>query len=208
MVLLAALGLAGGVPGRDGGDAEVVIHLVRFGWHADVVVPAECRLLPETAPEWASSAHTISVGWGDARYFPDEDPGILTALRAAVFPTDSVLQVRAVNAPVTRVYEAYDILAFTISREGCLRLGAFIRDSFAEEDERLVVVPTNRETSAVYFLSNQRYHLFYNCNHWVAEALAAAGLRVRPATTLTVGILWRQVAAQGEIVGEGHAERP
>ena len=172
--------------------ASETVHLVRFGWHADIVLPTEaCKPLPDEAPEWLASAHRIAVGWGDARYFPHESPGLATALRAALVPTASVLQVRAVNVPVERLYRAYEVLSMQLSEAECRKLGNFIRSSFAVVDSALVRVPTDRETSAVYYLSTDRYHLLHNCNHWVAEALRAAGFPLRPALTPTVGLLWR-----------------
>ncbi|MFO7315144.1 DUF2459 domain-containing protein, partial [Rhodothermus marinus] len=44
-----------------------------------------------------------------------------------------------------------------------------------------------------FYAAHGRYHLFNNCNHWVARALRAAGLPVHPGRTLTIRDLWRQI---------------
>ena len=190
-------------------DSVQTIYLVRFGWHADVVVPiGACKPLPDEAPERLLGAARVAVGWGDARYFPTQDPDIVALLRAALVPSASVLMVRAVNTPVERIFGAYDVLAFEVTRADCERLGAFIRSHFVIEEGSLFVVPTDRQTSAVFFLSTDEYHLLNNCNHWTAEALRTAGLDVRPALVPTVALLWRAVADQGELVSTAEAASP
>lgn len=193
--LLLLLGCGGGtgtvVPA--GADGET-IHLVRFGWHADVVLPVgTCGPLPDAAPESLLSADRVAVGWGDARYFPRENPGVVDAVRAALLPSAAVLQIRAVNVPVERLYHEREILALRLTSEECVRLGDFIRASFVVEEGDLVGVPTDRDTRATYYLSADTYHLLHNCNHWVAEALRYGGVRVRPALVPTVELLWQSV---------------
>lgn len=182
-------------------EGRVTVHLVRFGWHADLVLPTHvCEPLPDVAPEPFRRAERVAIGWGDARYFPRENPGLVELVRAALVPTASVVQIRAVNAPVEQLYHAYEIIALELSVENCQRVGDFIRSSFSVEDRALAPVPTDRRTTARYFLSTDRYHVLHNCNHWVAEALRAGGMPIKPFLTPTVGLLWRAVKkhASGE----------
>lgn len=173
-------------------DEFVTIYLVRFGWHADIVLPVErCGPLPQEAPEPLLRANHVAIGWGDATYFPVEDPEVIDLLRAAVVPSSSVLLVRTINRPVESVFVRHELMPLRITAAACEQIGSFIRQRFAVEDSSLVHVPTDRKIAATFFLSTDRYHVLHNCNHWVAEALRAGGLRIRPARTPTVGLLWR-----------------
>ena len=128
--LLTLTGCSAGQPTFAPPEAPVVVHLVRFGWHADLILPNEaCNPLPPEAPEHFRAAERIAVGWGDAGYFPKADPGIIAAIRAAVVPSPSVVQIRAVNGPIERTYHAQEILALQIEEEDCARIGTFIRSS-------------------------------------------------------------------------------
>ncbi|HEX7072398.1 MAG TPA: DUF2459 domain-containing protein [Rhodothermales bacterium] len=169
------------------------IYLVRFGWHADLVVPNDpCRPLPDVAPPELRNATFVAVGWGDADFFPLERPGLGATLKAALVPGPSVYQILPVAGNVERRFRSQQILRIELSDASCRRLGDFIRERFVVTDSAFVPVETDRHTAARYYLSTERYHLLHNCNHWTAKALGAAGLPIWPALTPTVTLLWQE----------------
>ncbi len=197
-LFVAACGGAGTVADEAPEDGVVPVYLVKFGWHADLVIPTQtCHPLPESTPDRYRNAEHVVISWGDAHYYPAENPGVLTALRAALFPTSSVLLVRTLDGPVHTLLRNRESMRVDLTATGCASLGEFIRESFVVEDSALVLIPTDRQINASFFLGTDDYHLFHNCNHWTAEALRAAGLAISPWKTPTVGLLWRAVQRSG-----------
>ena len=202
-LLLFCFGAAGPVPRAQGAvEADTVsIYLIRFGWHADLAIPVgPCDPVPTPEAAGMRTATHLVVGWGDAKYFPRADPGLATLLRAAAVPTSSVLYVRPVIRPISDVYPQQEILELRVSTEACEELGAFVRSHFVVDDGQIVPVPSTRNVAGTFYRSTDAYHLFNNCNHWVAEALAAAGLPIERRGMITVDRLWKAVEGFGSIV--------
>lgn len=199
LVLLAGLLV---LPATAGDGLPREIYVVNHGWHAGIAVAREdvpAGALPDL--DVLDGAAYFEVGWGDAGYYPNPDPGLWALLRAALWPTPSVLHVAGLPRAPTAFFPGHQIVRLELSEEGGAALLAYIRSAFALDDEGGV----QREGPGLYgdsrfYRGRDRYHLFNNCNHWVARALRAAGVPINPARALTATGLLRQVRAAGEIV--------
>ena len=198
-VLAPALEARGASDGE--GGQRPGFYMVRYGWHANFIIPTVCRPLPDEAPAHLRAAKRIEVGWGDRRYYTALDPGIGLLLRAALLPTPSVLHVRAVDAPVPAAYGDTPVLRLDVADSSCVDVAAFVRESFVVEDDGLVRVDAERQDGAFY-LSNDTYHLFHNCNNWMGRALDEAGFEVVPALVPLVGLLWNTIEPQVEAAND------
>jgi uncharacterized protein (TIGR02117 family) len=178
-------------PVREGRAVFVLGH----GYHTGLAIHA--RDLPQAA--WPaqrdfSDADVFELGWGEREYYPREHPGVWLALRALFTPTASTLKVTAVTGPLSRRFPQSEILELHVSDAGFARMVEFVRQSHEFDTAgRAIVLSTHAEERIRFYASPGTFHLFENCNVWVARALQAAGLPVDPKTAGTAGMLLRQV---------------
>lgn len=187
-------------------DSTSAVYLVRHGWHAGIAVhraevPDERWPVLDDFDEVAF----LEVGWGDARYFPDPDPGVGSLLRAGLWPTTSVLHVVPISGRVTATFPQNTVVRIPVGPEEIDALTTFIAESFElDETGDAPIVAPGYLSGSHFYPSRLRYHVFNNCNHWAAAALEAAGCDVSPRWAFTVG----QVIGQAESCGTLLQRRP
>ena len=203
LVLLLPILIAAVDPGRAAtearcaapGEATREIFVVGHGWH--VGIAAARGVLP--GAHWPEQQDFpadvfLEIGWGDSAYYRAEDPGVAAALRAALRPSASVVHVAAFRRPPLEVFPEGDIVRLLISERGADSLAAFFHAAYAHDEAGApVVLGPGLYGESRFYAGAARYHLFRNCNAWVAHALAAAGCRVRPGGVLTAGDVLRQL---------------
>ena len=176
------------------GDAPssgpVQVYVAGHGMHTGLVV--RTADMPRRAwPAQADfpQAQYLELGWGDRKFYMHPSPGLLLALRAVFWPTDSAVHVVGFSGPIEREFPGSEIIALRGSRSGFARLVDFVAETHAPEPNDLG--PGQRAGSRFY-ASPRRFHLFDTCNTWVARALAQAGLPVDPARVIAARDLLRQ----------------
>lgn len=169
------------------------IYLIHHGWHAGIAF-CQADLWRTDWPEAVRfpAYRYLEVGWGEAGYYPDPDPGAGDALRAALWPTDAVLHVAAFDYPPVRLFKG-PVREIVLDSVAFRRLVTHVAGYFKRDAQGKVqqVGPGLYGRESFFYAAHGRYHLLNNCNHWVARALRAAGLPVRGA--LTLQDLWRQI---------------
>lgn len=184
-----------------GGSASA-IYVVEHGWHAGLVVPraaAEAAAWP-VVEDFPGAQH-LEVGWGEAGYYPADDPGLGAVLRAGLWPTSSVLHVAAFQRPPADVFPRREVVRIAVSDEGRSALMTWIADMHARDSTGHVIpVGPGRYSRSRFYKATPRYHAFSNCNTWAARALRRVGCEVAPARALTVGALMRQARDCGMVV--------
>jgi len=186
------------------GDNAVTkpIYLVSHGWHAGIVlrradIPAD--LWPENVD--FPYAEFLEIGWGDKQYYQTPDAHLGTTLRAALWPTSSVLHIVGFNGAVTAYYSSSEIIEIKLGEPGFELLSRYIAASFAR-DESGQALPLGRGLygNSRFYLSRESYHLFNTCNVWTARALRAASVPITPSFSITVEQLMAQAQTFGEVV--------
>lgn len=207
--LLITLGILGGIVPADVGaqstdGQETALYVVGHGWHAGIVVP-QGAIPPDVWPAQhdVPDAAFLEVGWGDAAYYQHPDPGLGLALRAALWPTPSVLHVVGMDRPAPDYFPRSTVLRVTVSPDGLRALGAFFHAAYArdEQGDEQRLGPGLYGASRFY-AGRERYHLFRNCNAWVAKALHTAGVPLSTWGVFTVGQLLSRVRDVGTVVQE------
>jgi uncharacterized protein (TIGR02117 family) len=162
------------------------IFIVQRGWHTGVLIPAadwpnrRWRLLQEfTAVDF------LEFGWGDERFYQAEENTVGVAVRAALWPTPSVIHVigLASNGPTDA--QANDIVPVRVSAEGLRALTAGIEREFAGEQP----IPNGPEVSWApapnrFYDAKRTFYFPRMCNWWVAKRLEDAGCPIRPWTVV------------------------
>ncbi len=183
MLLLALLTGGCAVPPpplcEEGGEP---IALMQRGIHTELMLPRHMveHGLPAIARRHPQ-ATTIAFGFGKQGVIGQDPPSIL-AILASGLPGPAVVEVTSVD---TVPGEA---VTLRLPEAGRAPLLAFLREAIAEEDEVVDGARPDRSFHpASYF-----YTLAYNCNTWLADALARAGLPIQPLPGQTGSILMAQ----------------
>jgi uncharacterized protein (TIGR02117 family) len=194
LVLLCACVAAPATSAADPPTARIV-QVVNHGWHTGLVLRADDM----PAGAWPvkvdfPDAVYLEVGWGDRAYYMAADPGAWLALKAAAWPTPGVLHVVALQTPIERFFPHAESVAIGVSPAGLQRLLEHLRNSHQLDDVgHPIMLGPGLYGRSRFYASRERFHLFKNCNVWVATALQAAGAPVTPALAITAEQLMVQL---------------
>ena len=162
------------------------IYIVRRGWHTGVAVPT----IDWPNPDWSllrefPEANYLEFGWGDERYYQAEQGNIWLALRAALWPTASVVHVIGLREPLLDNVHAADIVEVRIPVDRLQTLATAIEREFAGDEPN----PTGAKLRSApdpnrFFKGQQRFFFPHMCNWWTATRLHDAGCHIVPATVI------------------------
>ena len=179
------------------GDGKNVrtVFIVHDAWHAAIVIK-KVDIPAVVVPELRDfpSAEYLEFSWGDRDYFPAPNGGLGLALKAALWSSGSILHVVGLKDAVQNAYPNAEIIEIPLSEEGFQRMVKFISDTFSRPH-----APTPAEprpglfSNGRFYAAAGKFSLFRTCNTWVAEALSAAGLPIRPSYVITAGNLSDQL---------------
>jgi uncharacterized protein (TIGR02117 family) len=173
------------------GEPVRAIAVVNHGWHTGIVVSV--KEIPEGA--WPGhrdfpGAEYLEVGWGDHDFYQAPQASLWLAVKAAFWPSPSVLHVAAFRGPPWPGAERVEI---ELTEAGFSRLLAFIEAAYARGETGGPVPLGQGQTAwSRFYLGRERYFLLRTCNTWVARALRAAGCPITPLYALTAGNLMSQ----------------
>ncbi|MEN8261219.1 MAG: DUF2459 domain-containing protein [Pseudomonadota bacterium] len=166
-----------GKAGRGGGEEPAIsVYLVNHGWHTGLVIPRPAvptGLWPEV--DDFPDADFLEVGWGDWDFYQSPETGVWMTLKAAFWPTASILHVMAIRGNVGRYYPHSEIIELTLSRESFWRLCRFIHDSNKRHGDRADPMLSDFYRTSRFYPAQGNFHLFRTCNAWTTSALRAAG---------------------------------
>ena len=157
-----------------------VFQIVQHGWHVGIVVEQDKMIarLPQLGEDFSGAAH-LEIGWGDERFYQTADPSAGLALRAALWPTASVMHIVGFSGDPARYFSRSEIVNICVSRSEFERMLDFILGSFERlpNGEIIPLGPGLYGTSRFY-RANGSFHLFNTCNTWTARAIATTGTPV------------------------------
>lgn len=181
----------------DRGESETcrwprALHVVRHGGHTGIVVKGNdlVALLPPLAGDIGSGGY-VEIGWGEERYYQAGTGTVSLALRAALWPNSSVLQVVSFSGPPGSQLTPNEVVEVRVDEAGYAAALAFIAESFARTPDRGVVrLGQSLYGSGWFYRAEGSFHLFNTCNTWVARAIEKSGYPVSSTLTLTAeGVL-------------------
>ncbi len=204
ILIILLLGCAGArpiaeLPSSEAGRKTKSIFVVNYGWHSALVIKkADVSEGVIREVKDFSDAEYLEVGWGDWDYYQAPDPGLGMALKAAFWSSRSVLHVAGFNGAVENYFRGSETVEIVLGEKAHHQLIQFLSDTFSRPAR--AAPPETRPglyANSRFYPATGKFHLFRNCNTWVAEALRSAGLPVSPATSFTAGNLSHQVKQLG-----------
>ena len=180
-------------------EPTLSVYLVSHGWHTGIVL-RRAEVPPAIWPEAGdfSGAEYLEVGWGDRDYYQTREPGAWLTLKAALWPTPSVLHIVGFSDSVEKFFPASDIIRVELSSRGFEQLSGYIHAGYARDAAgQTIHLGTSLYGDGRFYLSHEKFHLFNTCNVWSARGLRAAGLPVTPFLSITA----EQVLSQAQKFG-------
>lgn len=176
------------------------IYVSSLSWHTGIVVPAAS--FPDTL--WKegynySDAQYLEIGWGDTDFFTTRNFNVWYALKAVMWPTPSVIQIKPLYRKVENNYTNTAVAKIIVNDEQLQNLITYIVEEF-ELDENGKVIPTAEDSGYNFYKSSSSYYFPKNSNVWAARALKRAGFSLRPFWYQTTGQVVKKAGELGEMI--------
>jgi len=166
-------------PANDPGP-RTTFFITANGWHSAVVI-ARADLPPGRIPEVADfpAARFIEFGWGDAVYYPSNDPSLGETLSAVMTPTPAVVHMVGLRRGPSRVFPGAEVVQLKAGPRAFAALIDYLDRSFARGGAaRIASSGPGLYTDSRFYPATGEFHLFNTCNTWTARALVAAGFDI------------------------------
>lgn len=172
----------------------VSAYVVDHGWHTAIAFEGE--YLREVLPEHNALSETefLMIGWGDNKYYPAEQATVGLFLRAAFWPTGSVLHVTGFDKDIESYFAGNELVMVHLSERGMEQMARYIADRFHKgEDKELEYVAAGLYTNSAFFKAKGLYFFPKTSNKWTAKTLRQSGFPITPFYAFTASNVVKQV---------------
>lgn len=176
------------------------IHFIYQGWHTSILLEVSA-VVPYSRYLQASLAgqHYVRFGWGDGDYFTGKRKTVGAATKALFVSDYSAVQVLTYQQNPLSHIPAETRVPLAITEKSMKRLVRYLENSLAlDKDKKPVPLPSYVENAGSFYLAQDDYSVFSNCNTWSSAALQRAGLPVRSRLHLTP----QSVFDQAKVISE------
>jgi len=167
----------------------IEIFVVSHGWHTGLILPGRQirQKLPGLLKRFTGAAY-IEFGWGDQEFYQAGDPGTGLALKAILWPTNSVVHAAALPDCVIKYFSASEVVDLSIGPAEFDSLMQFISDTFYKNEKGSIEeIGRGLYGSSWFYKGRRDYFLTNTCNKWTAEGLKSAGMDITPFFKVTAG---------------------
>jgi uncharacterized protein (TIGR02117 family) len=181
-----------------GEEPRKVFQVVKHGWHVGIVVDQDemASQVPLLDEDFSGAEH-LEIGWGDARFYREAEPSAGLALRAALWPTASVMHIVGFSGDPVRYFPASEVINICVSRSEYKRMLDFIMEGFERRpDGEVIPLGPGLYGTSRFYRAKGSFHLFNTCNTWAARAVGATGVPVST-RIITAGGLVSQLRRNG-----------
>lgn len=175
----------------------VAVYVVDHGWHTAIAF--EGKYLREKLPEHNRMPQTkfLMVGWGDNKYYQAEKASVGLFLRAAFWPTGSLLHITGFDDGVKSNFAGNDVVKAQLSNEGIEQMTSYIADRFQRnEDGEPEYAAAGLYANSVFFKAKGLYFFPRTSNKWTARVLRKSGFPITPFYAITASNVMRQAGKQ------------
>jgi uncharacterized protein (TIGR02117 family) len=152
------------------------------GVHTNIIVPVNSKVI-----SWKDFLKTgkdyryIAFGWGDKDFYMNtptwSDLKLGTALKAAFWPTDAVLQVYGLSSTPS---ESKNTIKILLTDKQADILNTYIYDTFDLNDDGSASEQMPEKVPVdfyKYYIAKGKYTMFFTCNNWTSRGLKKAGIK-------------------------------
>jgi uncharacterized protein (TIGR02117 family) len=160
-------------------DDSCVFFVANHGYHTSIILPVRSPVhhWGNRFPHLANGRY-LELAWGDSTFYRASGQPLTTALKAALWPTPSVMHVVSFDKPPGRYLPEQKIYKLQTQPQHYKALLAFIKQSFKQASrDQYRYLGKGLYGQSGFYASSQTYHAFYNCNNWVNTALKKAGVQ-------------------------------
>ncbi len=177
------------------------VYVVNHGKHTGLMVrraDIPVNMVPEKAD--FPYASYLEIGWGEVDYYPTEAPGLWLTLKAALWPTASVLHVVGIRGAPASAFAGLEMVRLDLDLRAWMRLIRYIHASFARGGgQRVKPLQRGLYGDSWFYPAKGKFHLFNTCNSWIAEGLELSGLRLGVIYPFTSGQLMAKLKRLGAV---------
>jgi len=182
-------------PGPTPGEPVFAVYVIPQGFHTGIAIrraDIPAPLIPE-AEDFPATVY-LEMGWGDWNFYQAVEPGVFTLLGAAFVPSASVLHVVGVERTLDERFPAMERQRLNLGARQFAALATFLHESFLRNGApRAAAIGPGHRRNSLFYPATGTFHAFNNCNTWVAQALAAAGLPIGRPLPITADQLMERV---------------
>lgn len=167
--------------------ASKTVYVVGHGWHTGLVLRTS-DIPPEVVPEIRDfeDTHFVELGWGDEGFYRAKSITVPLVLRAAFWPTPSVLHVAGFRGSVKNFYQVSDIVEVNLSDDQFDNMCQFVANTFAKtETGESIPLGPGIYGESTFYRAKEKYYVPKTCNTWTAKALKHAGFPIIPQFAVT-----------------------
>ncbi len=186
------------------GDPVKTIYVVSHGWHTGLVLNiADISNQQHLIPDFFKKSTSIEIGWGDEGFYRSKEFSFWTTVKAAIFPTPSVLHLVELHLPVEIHFPKSGIVKVNLSEQGFNNLCDFIEASYVTDaNGNAVDSGPGIYGKSRFYQSNQSYFFPKTCNTWTASALRSAGCPITPVYAVRAKNVFIQTKKFGVVIQE------
>jgi len=181
-------------------ERNVPVFIVNHGWHVAIAIESSYIKPHLPQPDQYPDAKYLMFGWGDRCYYTNRNAGTWLMLRAAIFPTESVLHVAGVNRPLDQYFRSSTIVRIMISTQGADQMSKYIANQFRITDGALTVAADGLYPNSIFFEAKGSYYFPKTSNNWTARVLRKSGFPISTFYSITSGNVVKQAARHGEVI--------
>lgn len=184
-------------PKGGSGTKQHPLYVVNHGWHTGFIVPAVDLFdrLPWLEKRFASTPY-LEFGWGDRDFYQAEKMTTGLTLKAAVWPTDTVMRVAAMPQAPQRYDAGHETRLICLTD---LTYPSFIdfllRSFYRDTADNIVDLGHGLYGNSQFYQAVGQYSLFNTCNTWTAKGLQSAGIAIAPTFKFTASSIMHAIKA-------------
>ncbi len=185
-------------------SAAYSVYVVNHGWHTGVVMQRNdfiCLIGLDSiripAGKW------LEFGWGDKDFYmstpSEDDVEWFTTLKAAIWPTSSVVHVVGFNRPVPEYFSYSGLIGLHIADSLRESMAKYISKAFSRrENGTLDSLGQGLYGNSCFFSGQEKYYFPKTCNVWTAQVLKRGGIDLSPFSCQKSKVLMDRLVPHGK----------
>jgi uncharacterized protein (TIGR02117 family) len=181
------------------GSGPNAVYVVSHEWHTGFVIPATkvYQSIPALEERFGDSAY-IEFGWGDKKFYQAKEMTTGLAIRAILWPTETVVHTVALPEKVAGYFINSQIELICLDDKALSFLVEFVSSSFSRNNKGEVeMLAKGIYGDSQFYKGSGDYHLLNTCNEWTAKGLKSIGMDLSPGTMLTAESVMNYLSEKG-----------